>query len=190
MCSNPPCTVSVAEVSTTRGLSQKPSRAAALTHQWCGLKNVWRFSVLKPRRADPAEPRSGAPPTMRRSIQYTMLLEFDSSRNSSSVRRRATRFFSPALRPRRSCLPSQLRAAAEWRGRRYTGRRSSPGSLHGLQRLAAVSRQRQPGEEHPRSIAELLGDAGNRPAPSLPRNCVSISRASSSNRRFEIESPK
>ena len=56
-------------------------------------KKVVRDCARKaPRAADLSEE---PPAEMRRSIQKTMLLALDSSRNSSSERRRATRFLSP-----------------------------------------------------------------------------------------------
>ena len=70
------------------------------------VRDWWRKALALPSDEDLSKP-----PKMRRSIQKTMLLALDSSRNSNSERRRATRFFSPGA----SSMPSRPSISASMR---------------------------------------------------------------------------
>ena len=90
-----------------------------------------------------------------------MLLAFDSSRNSSSVRRRATRFFSPGA----SSMPVRRSISASISLQRGAhGHVEVAGGFEELlapgEGLAAVAGHGQPGKEHAGAVAKLLGDGG------------------------------
>ncbi len=120
-----------------------------------------------------------------------MLLAFDSSRNSSSVRRRAMRFLNPGassmpVSPTISASSSlSVARTAVYRSPEFSRNSSRP--VNGWRPFPLMGNPAKNMRARSRSCCVT---AGRLPAPSLPRSRASVSRANSSKRTLLTESPK